>query len=61
MSHTQEFPRFVIEKLDYYVYLLIDPETNQVFYVGKGVGNRIFAHINAAISDAMPSDKLDKI
>jgi len=61
MSHTQEFPRFVIEKLDYYVYLLIDPETNQVFYVGKGVGNRIFAHINAAISDALPGDKLDKI
>lgn len=61
MSYTQEFPRLVIEKLDYYVYLLIDPETNQVFYVGKGIGNRIFAHINASLSDEMPSDKLDKI
>jgi hypothetical protein len=43
------------------VYLLIDPETNQVFYVGKGIGNRIFAHINAAIANETTSDKLDKI
>jgi len=61
MTRLQEFPLSVIEKLDYYVYLLIDPENNQVFYVGKGVGNRIFAHINAALKDETPSDKLDKI
>ncbi len=60
MTFIQEFPLSVIEKLDYYVYLLIDPE-KQVFYVGKGVRNRIFAHINAAIADATPSDKLNKI
>lgn len=60
MAFIQEFPSSVIEKMDYYVYLLIDPE-NQVFYVGKGVGNRIFAHINTAIADATTSDKLDKI
>lgn len=51
----------VIERLDYYVYLLIDPEDNQVFYVGKGTGNRLFAHINAALKDETPNDKLDKI
>ena len=61
MAFIQEFPLSVIEKLDYYVYLLIDPENKQVFYVGKGIGNRIFAHINAALTDATPSDKLDKI
>ena len=61
MAFIQEFPLSVIEKLDYYVYLLIDPENNQVFYIGKGTGNRIFAHINAAIADETPSDKLDKI
>lgn len=61
MTYLQEFPLSVIEKLDYYVYLLIDPENNQVFYVGKGIGNRIFAHINAALKDETPSDKLDKI
>lgn len=61
MSNIKEFPLSVIEKLEYYVYLLIDPETNHVFYVGKGTGNRIFAHINAAIVDAGAGEKLDKI
>lgn len=27
-----------------YVYGLIDPRTNQIFYIGKGKGNRVFAH-----------------
>jgi len=33
------------EKLCHYVYLLIDPRDERVFYVGKGVGNRCFAHL----------------
>jgi len=61
MNHINEFPRSVIEKLGYYVYLLIDPTIDKVFYVGKGTGNRIFAHINSAISSPLESDKLDKI
>lgn len=61
MISVTEFPTSVIERLGYYVYLLIDPETGQIFYIGKGVGHRIFAHINAAIVDEIPSDKLDKI
>lgn len=55
------FSPAVIEKLDYYVYLLIDPEINEVFYVGKGTGNRIFAHLNQALLFPDVSDKLDKI
>lgn len=35
------------EKLEYYVYRLIDPRTGQTFYVGKGKGNRVFQHANA--------------
>lgn len=57
----KEFSISVIEKLGYYVYLLIDPETDDIFYVGKGVGNRIFAHLNHAISSPLESDKLGKI
>lgn len=37
-----------IEKLNYYVYALIDPRTKKVFYVGKGKGNRIYAHVGAS-------------
>jgi hypothetical protein len=38
----------VAEKIGSYVYLLIDPRTNAVFYVGKGTGDRSFAHLAEA-------------
>ena len=28
----------------FYVYTLIDPRTNKIFYVGKGTGNRVLLH-----------------
>jgi uncharacterized protein len=34
-----------IEKLGYYVYLLVDPKNEKIFYVGKGKGNRINQHL----------------
>jgi len=61
MNLIKEFPKSVIEKLGYYVYLLIEPTTNKVFYVGKGTGNRIFNHINDAITSPLKSDKLEII
>lgn len=37
-------PHEVAEQLGYYVYVLRDPRSGRVFYVGKGVGNRVYAH-----------------
>lgn len=61
MNQLNEFPQSVIEKIGYYVYLLIDPVSNQIFYVGKGTGNRVFSHINLALVSPYESDKLDRI
>ena len=36
------------EERKYYVYRLIDPRTLHTFYVGKGCGDRVFDHANAA-------------
>ena len=40
-----KFPAEVIDKLRNYVYRLIDPRNGETFYVGRGVGNRLFSHI----------------
>ena len=58
MNH---FPQAVIDKIGYYVYLLKDPRNGQIFYVGKGTGNRVFSHANAAINNPREMDKLERI
>ena len=51
-----------IEKLGYYVYLLIDPRNDKVFYVGKGKGNRINQHLLGALDDEThETEKIKKI
>ncbi|WP_099159147.1 LEM-3-like GIY-YIG domain-containing protein [Virgibacillus ndiopensis] len=41
----EQFSKEVINKLKYYVYIYSDPETDEIFYVGKGIGNRVFYHL----------------
>lgn len=48
-----------VEKLGFYVYALIDPRNNKVFYVGKGKGNRIYAHVHA--SETIETKEAEKI
>lgn len=61
MSELEEFDHKTIEKLGFYVYGLIDPDTNSMFYIGKGSGNRVFMHVRDAIEGDESSLKLDKI
>lgn len=47
----ESFPSEVIEKLKTYVYRLIDPRNGETFYVGKGVGNRVFSHVKGQMKE----------
>lgn len=50
-----------IEALRYYVYALVDPRDNKIFYIGKGLENRVFQHLECAINEDAISEKLDII
>lgn len=60
---TSAFPPAVITALGYYVYRLIDPRNGETFYVGKGKGNRVFAHALAAtdLDGDVSDNKLQRI
>lgn len=50
------------KSLGYYVYLLVDPNDEKPFYVGKGQNNRVFDHIQYAKENPQDnSDKCDRI
>jgi len=54
MSQKQsKFSKDVIKELKFYVYIYSHPKTNEIFYVGKGKGNRVFHHLD----DKSESDK----
>jgi hypothetical protein len=44
--NMKQLPQRAIENLGYYVYLYVNPIDNQIFYVGKGKGNRVLAHLS---------------
>lgn len=62
---STRFTPGIAEKLGFYVYRLIDPRDGATFYVGKGQGERLLAHVRGALtiepdSEAMPA-KIERI
>ena len=39
------------EQLGHYVYMLIDPRNGHTFYVGRGQGDRVFAHVSGSVRE----------
>lgn len=54
------FSDLTIQKLGYYVYALIDSRDNSVFYIGKGIGNRVFEHEKEE-GNALKHQKINEI
>ena len=61
MTMIQDFSPNTEEALKYYVYLLVDPRDNKIFYVGKGKGDRVFNHLHCALTTSDENDKLNTI
>jgi len=53
----KRFSSNIKTKIQYYVYIYIDPRNNEIFYVGKGKNNRCFQHL----TDQKESEKVQKI
>ena len=52
-----EFSTEVINEIGFYVYRLIDPRNGNTFYIGKGKGNMVFAHMNGAMAFESDEDE----
>jgi hypothetical protein len=60
LKPMKQFSRKTTQLLKHYVYVLVDPRTEEIFYVGKGSGSaRPFDHLK--MNTAEPTEKDQKI
>lgn len=57
----KSFKESVKEALKYFVYALVDPRDKRIFYVGKGVGDRVYQHAESSLDETNKSLKLSTI
>ena len=55
-----QFPAGVGRSLGHYVYVYVDPRDRSIFYVGRGRGNRAFAHLSSR-TEGPTVDRLKEI
>ena len=61
-SPTVPLPAEVAERIGpYYVYVLVDPRDDSIFYVGKGTGGRLLAHGDEALLRTGPAGQSGKV
>ena len=51
------FDDLTSSKLGFYVYALVNPITGKVFYIGKGIANRVFAHVQEKAYHSIPGSE----
>ncbi len=53
------------KRLKYYIYGLVDSRTGEIFYIGKGQGNRMYQHVadweNNRITNAKKFEKIGEV
>lgn len=57
----KSFKQSIKDALKYYVYALVDPRDKRIFYVGKGVNDRVYQHAKASLDEMNESLKLSRI
>lgn len=56
------FSKSTLDQLQYYVYTLVDPRNNEVFYVGKAsANNRAFKHLDSDRSESAKEKRIAEI